>query len=83
MNQTRKTDPVTRRQELQWSMEMMGNRFVTSVCGPSGFFGGSGTRGREASAGTEMVYRTALQKQPPRSVKGVAGRDAILLICTV
>jgi len=39
--------------------------------------GGSWVRGREESAGTEMVYCIALQKQPPWRTKGVVGSEAI------
>ena len=33
--------------------------------------------GRDANSGTETVYLTALQKQPPLRVKGVVGSDAM------
>lgn len=62
--------PGTRRQELQWSREIMGIRSLTSLGGTKkriklALVLGRGFRSE--SSGTEIVYRMALQKQPPWS----------------
>lgn len=59
---------------------MIGRRSQSSVWGPRGNFGGLGRVGRDATSGTEMVYSTALQKQPPLRVKGVVG-SAAMVVC--
>jgi len=64
-NQHSTIEPEIRRQELQWSSVMIGRRSVTLFCSPKGRFGGSGIAGLDSSAGTEIVYVIALQKQPP------------------
>lgn len=64
-------------------MEIMGRRWETSLCGPRGFLGGLGRRGRDARSGTETVYLTALQKQPPVRVKGVVGSVAIGVVLSL
>lgn len=53
---------------------------MASVRGPRGYLGDLGRRGRDSRAGTAMVYLTALQKQPPLRVKGVAGKLAIEIL---
>lgn len=58
-------------------MDMMGRCLKTLLCGPRGSLGGLGIRGLDSRPGTEMVYLTALQKQPPVRVNGVIGSVAM------
>lgn len=55
MNQQSMIVPAIRRQELQWSKEMIGMRLLTSCWGPTGLSGSFSMIGREAKAGTEIV----------------------------
>jgi len=76
MNQHCMIAPGTRRQEWQWSIEMMGMRSLTSLGGTSrrsSVRGVLGSSFRSDSWGTEILYRIALQKQPPWRLKGVFG----------
>jgi hypothetical protein len=76
MNQHSMIAPGTRRQAWQWSIEMTGMRSLTSLGGTSrrsSVRGVLGSSFRSESWGTEIVYRIALQKQPPWSWNGVFG----------
>jgi len=78
MNQHSTIAPAIRRQDVQWSRDMMGRCSVISFWAPStGCVLPFGISGREESSGIESLYLMALQKQPPVSMKGVEGRDAM------
>lgn len=70
--------PPMRRQDVQWSSVIIGRRSLTLFGEKISFLGSLGILGRASSSGMEIVYRIALQKQPPLSWNAVSGRPGIL-----
>lgn len=86
MSQHSTMAPGDRRQELQWSREIMGMCEVISFGVWISLDGMGGIMGRSERGGTLTVYRTAEQKQPPFKVKASLDRfgilDLVLLVGT-
>jgi hypothetical protein len=74
-------DPAAKRQDEQWSSSINGN-FV-GICsilpvGPvTGVNAAFGDSGRDSTGGIRIVYRIAVQRQPPFKVMASEERNAI------